>query len=78
MPAPMMPIRMNDADCTLAGRQAAAAVPVLFISGYAEPLVEGTGASALTDPVLAKPFTPRQFLHAVRDVLSRSPRRLPA
>ena len=53
-------------------------LPVLFISGYAEPLVEGTGASALTDPVLAKPFTPRQFLHAVRDVLSRSPRRLPA
>ncbi len=58
-------------------RQRWPGLPVLFISGYAEPLVEGTG-SALTNPMLAKPFTPRQFLDAVRDVLSRSPRRLPA
>ena len=54
------------------------ALPVLFISGYAEPLVEAKG-TARGWPIGCWPsLTPRQLLDAVRDVLSGStPRKWP-
>ncbi len=49
----------------------AAAIPVLFMSGYAD---EAYGGQALLDagiPFLPKPFTPEQLLIAVRNALDR-------
>jgi two-component system cell cycle sensor histidine kinase/response regulator CckA len=43
--------------------------PALFISGYAQPAVEEPELQQLLQAFLPKPFTPDQFLAAVRQFL---------
>lgn len=46
------------------------ALRVLFVSGYADPLVTDPAKTGLFGPVLNKPFTPDQLLGAVRSALA--------
>ena len=43
--------------------------PALFISGYAEPMIEEPHLQLLLSAFLAKPFTPEQLVTAVRRLL---------
>jgi len=45
---------------------------VLYISGYPQDHLVGNGVLRVTDPFLAKPFSPTVFLRCVRDVLDGS------
>ncbi|MEU8821209.1 PAS domain S-box protein [Actinoplanes sp. NPDC048796] len=46
-------------------------VPVLYMSGYAEPVLTDNGTLPDGVVMVEKPFTSRELLHRVRDVLSR-------
>jgi two-component system cell cycle sensor histidine kinase/response regulator CckA len=66
----VMPV-MRGPDVAARLRVRRPALKVLFISGYADTLATDVTGTAVTDPILTKPFTPDQLLSAVRAVLAR-------
>ena len=64
----VMPVMTGD-EVAARVRRLRPDIAVLLMSGYAEPVLGPDGAVLAVDPVLNKPFTRAQLLHAVRDVL---------
>jgi CheY-like chemotaxis protein len=51
-------------------------LPALFMSGYAQPILDSRGVPAPCSGILEKPFTEAALLSRVRKAISRTP--LPA
>ena len=52
-------------------RETRPGTPALFISGYAQPVVEHPELQAVLQPFLPKPFTPEQLVAAVQELLPK-------
>jgi len=48
-------------------------VPALFMSGYAQPILDSHGVAASSFDILAKPFTESALLSRVRQAITRIP-----
>jgi FixJ family two-component response regulator len=48
-------------------------VPALFMSGYAQPILDSHGVAASSYDILAKPFTEAALLTRVRQAITRIP-----
>jgi CheY-like chemotaxis protein len=60
---------LNGPDLALQVWRRRPALPILFISGWAEPAVSDPGVQALVHDFIPKPFTHDQLLTAVRRLL---------
>jgi two-component system, cell cycle sensor histidine kinase and response regulator CckA len=60
---------MSGKDLSDRLRASAPGLPVLFVSGYTDNVMDRYGLDAAGDSLLHKPFNAQQLLSAVQDVL---------
>ena len=67
-----MPEMMGN-EVAAAVRAIAPGVPALYMSGYAQPILDSHGVPALSINILEKPFTEARLLARVRQALDAGP-----
>ncbi len=60
-------------EVAAAVRAARPGLPALYMSGYAQPILDSHGMEALSIDILEKPFTEAALLARVHETISRAP-----